>query len=66
VKQVQVSASLSGSQITGLPLKPTLAGPGHYIVNGAFLNQVGTWDVGVTIRTSAFNEYTKQFEVPIK
>jgi copper transport protein len=64
VKQLQVSAALPEKNIS-LPLEPQLAGPGHYTIPDALLNSSGTWKITLTVRVSAFDEYTNTTEVPI-
>ena len=49
-----------------LPLEPQLSGPGHYTIPGALLSARGDWQIEVTVRVSAFDEYTKTVEVPIR
>jgi copper transport protein len=63
-KQVKASASLPEKSIS-LPLEPQLSGPGHYTIPGALLNASGEWRITLTVRTSAFDEYTSTTEVPI-
>ena len=53
-------------RIGPLPLEPQRAGPGHYTVQGAPLNVAGDWDLDVTMRVSAFDQYTAKTEVPIR
>jgi copper transport protein len=65
VKQFEASATLPEKNIS-LPLEPQLAGPGHYTIPGALLSAGGNWRITLTVRVSAFNEYTKTIEVPIK
>ena len=65
VKQLTVSAALPEKGIS-LPLEPQLSGPGHYTIPDALLNASGDWRLTVTIRVSAFDEYTKTVEVPIR
>ncbi len=48
-----------------LPLEPQLAGPGHYTIPDALLNASGDWRIGLAVRVSAFDEYTKTIEVPV-
>ena len=64
VKQLEVSASLPEKSIS-LPLEPQLSGPGHYTIPSAFFNSAGEWRLDVTVRVSAFTEYTETIEVPI-
>jgi copper transport protein len=63
-KQVKASASLPEKSIS-LPLEPQLSGPGHYTIPGALLNASGEWRITLTVRTSAFDEYTTTTDVPI-
>lgn len=63
-KELKATASLPEKNIS-LPLEPQLAGPGHYTIPDAFLNSTGEWQIGLTVRVSAFTEYTETIEVPI-
>jgi copper transport protein len=64
-KQVKVSAALPEKSIS-LPLEPQLSGPGHYTIPDALLNASGEWRITLTVRTSAFDEYTTTTEVPVR
>lgn len=64
VKQLKVAAALPEKRIS-LPLEPQLAGPGHYTIPGALLNASGEWRITLTVRVSAFDEFTKTVEVPV-
>lgn len=64
VKQFGATASLPEKSIS-LPLEPQLSGPGHYTIPSAFLNASGDWRIALTVRVSAFNEYTQTTTVPI-
>ncbi|HEX3324491.1 MAG TPA: CopD family protein [Solirubrobacterales bacterium] len=63
-KQLQANATLPEKNIS-LPLEPQLSGPGHYTIPGALLNASGEWRITLTVRVSAFTEYTKTIEVPV-
>ena len=65
VKELTVSASLPEKSIS-LPLEAQRAGPGHYVIPSAFLNSAGDWNVDVTVRVSAFDEFSKSIEVPVR
>lgn len=65
VKQLKAVAALPEKRIS-LPLEPQLSGPGHYTVPGALFNAAGDWQLTLTIRVSAFDEFTKTVEVPIR
>jgi copper transport protein len=65
VKQLTVSAALPEENIS-LPLEPQLSGPGHYTIPDALLSAKGDWKLGLDIRVSAFNQYEKTIEVPIR
>lgn len=64
-KELDITASLSSRHIGPLSLNATAAGPGHYIVSGAQLLPAGTWTLQITDRVSAFDENTKDIQVPI-
>ncbi len=64
-KELDVTASDTDKNIS-LPLTPQLSGPGHYTIPDALLSVPGTWKIEVTLRVSAFDEFTKDFSVPIR
>ena len=64
-KQFKATAALPEKNIS-LPLEPQLSGPGHYTIPDALLNASGEWRITLTVRVSAFTEYTTTTEVPIR
>ena len=64
-KQLTVTARLPAKQIGPIPLKANLSGPGHYALTAAQLSPGGTWEIQVTDRVSAFDQYAKTIPVPI-
>lgn len=66
IEELEVTATLPEKSIGPLPLEPQRSGPGHYAVHGAQLGVVGEWQLEVTVRVSAFDEYVAQVEVPIR
>ncbi len=64
-KQLTVTALLPAKQIGPLPLTATVAGPGHYVLSGAQFSPGGTWQVQITDRVSAFQQYSTKVSVPI-
>jgi copper transport protein len=65
-KEVTVSASEQERSIGPLDLHAQQAGPGHYVVPEALLGVAGTWRLVVSVRVSAFDEYTTRVQVPIR
>jgi copper transport protein len=65
-KQLTVTAALPSKQIGPLPLTANVAGPGHYVLDAAQLTPGGTWQIQVTDRVSAFDQYSKSVSVPIR
>jgi copper transport protein len=65
-KQLTITATLPSKGIGPLVLTPYLSGPGHYTVPAAVLSPAGTWTIEIVDRISLFNEYIKQFQVPIR
>ncbi len=65
-KELTVTARLPAKGIGPLPLKATLAGPGHYVLNSAVLSPGGTWDIEVIDRTSEFEQHNRVVKVPIR
>ncbi len=66
IKELEVTATEPENSIGPLPLDPQRAGPGHYTVQGALLSVAGDWNLDVTMRVSAFDEYAAKVEVPIR
>jgi copper transport protein len=64
IKELKVTASLPEKGIS-LPLEPQFAGPGHYTIPGALLSSPGEWQIELTVRVSAFDEYSKRVGVEI-
>jgi copper transport protein len=64
-KEISVTAALPAKGIAPIPLEVHRAGPGHAIGSGT-LGVAGTWDLAVTVRTSAFDEYVAHLTVPIR
>jgi copper transport protein len=64
-KQLTVTAALPSKQIGPLPLKANLAGPGHYVLDAAQFSPGGAWQIQITDRVSAFDQYSKTVTVPI-
>jgi copper transport protein len=65
VRELTVRATLPARGIA-LDLQARQSGPGHYSVLGAPLTAPGTWRLDVTMRVSAFDEFTTRAEVPIR
>ena len=65
VKELKVTATLPEKGIGRCRSKPQLSGPGHYTIPGALLSASGEWQVELTVRVSAFDEYSDQVGVPI-
>jgi copper transport protein len=66
LKELGVEATLPDKSIGPLPLEPQRSGPGHYTVPGALLGVAGDWRLEVTMRVSAFDQYSARVEVPIR
>jgi copper transport protein len=64
-KQLTVTAALSSRGIAGLQLTPRVAGPGHYVIEGATFGVAGDWKLTLTDRVSDFDQYETHFTVPI-
>ena len=65
-KELTANAKLPSKGIGPLPLKATLAGPGHYVLNSAVLSPGGTWNIEVIDRVSEFEQYNRTVKVPIR
>jgi copper transport protein len=64
-KELSVEAALADKQIGPLKLKVEKEGPGEFLVPGAQLTPGGTWELDITDRVSAFNQFEKTISVPI-
>jgi copper transport protein len=64
-KELTATADLPSKHIGPLPLRVTVAGPGHYILSSAVLSPAGTWEIQFTDRISEFEEHTRTVRVPI-
>jgi copper transport protein len=65
-KELTVTAALPSKGIAPIALSPHVAGPGHFVVDGASLTPAGTWTLSVTDRVSDFDEYQTRFTAPIR
>jgi copper transport protein len=64
-KELTATARLPAKDIGPLPLKASLAGPGHYILSSAVLSPGGTWSIELIDRVSEFEQFTRVVKVPI-
>ena len=64
-KELTVTARLPAKGIGPLRLRPTVAGPGHYILGSAVLSPGGEWEIGIVDRVSEFEQYTRVVKVPV-
>jgi copper transport protein len=64
-KELTATAKLPAKGIGPLPLKPIVAGPGHYIFSSAVLSPGGTWDIEIVDRVSEFEQFSHAIKVPI-
>jgi copper transport protein len=64
-KELTATARLPAKGIGPLPLRPNVAGPGHYVLNSAVLSPGGTWEIEITDRVSEFEQYSQTVKVPI-
>jgi copper transport protein len=65
IKELKATASLPEKGIS-LPLEPQFSGPGHYTVAGALLSSSGEWQLELTVRVSAFDQFSKNVGVDIR
>jgi copper transport protein len=65
-KELHVTAALPSKGIAPIMLDPHVAGPGHFVVDGAGLTPAGTWTISVTDRVSDFDQYQTRFSAPIR
>jgi copper transport protein len=64
-KELTATAKLPAKNIGPLPLKASLAGPGHYILSSAVLSPGGTWSIEIVDRISEFEQFTRVVKVPV-
>jgi copper transport protein len=65
-KELDVGLSLPSKGVGPLKANAQKAGPGHYVITGADFIPGGKWQVRITDRVSAFDEYETTVEVPIR
>jgi copper transport protein len=65
-KELTATARLPAKHIGPLPLKVSVAGPGHYILSSAVLSPGGTWEITILDRVSEFEANTRVVKVPIR
>lgn len=65
-KELRVTAALPGKGIAPIAMTPHVAGPGHFVVDGATLAVKGKWTMTVVDRVSDFDEYQTRFTAPIE
>jgi copper transport protein len=65
-KEIRVTAALPGKGIAPIAMTPHVAGPGHFVVDGATLAVKGKWTLTVVDRVSDFDEYQTRFTAPIE
>ena len=63
--EARVIATLPSANVGPLRFQGTLAGPGHFLVQGAQLPFPGKWTLRLEVRRGKFDLYTKTLEVPI-
>jgi copper transport protein len=65
-KELTIGAALPSKQVGPLKLQVNKAGLGHFVVSGAQLTPGGEWELEITDRVSAFDEFAKKITVPIE
>lgn len=65
-KELTVTLALPGRNIGPLPATAREAGPGHYVVDTVQLVPAGDWQLDVTSRVSAFDQYEARLKVPVR
>lgn len=66
VADARLSASLPASGIGPLPLRSSVAGPGHWIVLSAPFAIAGDWRLRVEVRRGRFDEWQQDLTIPIR
>jgi copper transport protein len=64
-KELTINASLPSKGIGPLKLQVKKVAPGRYVVSAAQLTPGGDWELEITDRVSAFDEFAKKIMVPI-
>jgi copper transport protein len=64
-KELTAVARLPSKGIGPLPIKATVAGPGHYILSSVVLSPGGTWEIEINDRVSEFEQFTRVIKVPV-
>ena len=64
--EVRASETLPAKSLGPLTQRAHRAGPGHWIVAGAPVPAAGAWKLEVTVRVSAFDEYSGRATVPVR
>jgi copper transport protein len=64
-KEIRVTAALPEKAIAPISMVPHVAGPGHFVVDGASMTVKGKWAMSVVDRVSDFDEYEARFSAPI-
>jgi copper transport protein len=65
-KELTVTLALPAKGIGPLPATAREAGPGHYVVDTVQLVPGGDWQLHVTSRVSAFDQYDTTLKVPVR
>ncbi len=65
-KELRVTAALPAKGIAPIAMSAHVAGPGHFVVDGATLGVKGKWTITVVDRVSDFDEYQTHFTAPIE
>ncbi len=65
-KELTATARLPAKRIGPLPLRASVAGPGHYILSSAVLSPAGTWSIEIVDRVSEFESNSRVVKVPIR
>ena len=64
-QSVELDFSLSSANIGPIQRQPSVAGPGHYLLDSNDLTIAGTWTILVRAQVSKFEENTATFTVNV-
>jgi copper transport protein len=63
--EANILASLPAARVGPLRFKASVAGPGHYVINGAQLPIAGRWAFRLEVRFGSFDQYETTLNIPI-
>jgi copper transport protein len=65
-KELRITAALPSKGIAPIAMTAHVAGPGHFVVDGATFAVKGKWTIAIVDRVSDFDEFQTRFTAPIQ